>query len=947
MKSIVVLVFLIFLHVAGLTQQPYFSKLNINYQSSGIRFQKIYEDASGILWVGSNEGIIRFNGKTSKLIRLPLQNNQPITALTGDDEFIYAGSEKGLIYRIKKKPNYTVEHISYNENAVTSLLPLENKTLWVGTASSGIAIFSDFKLTSTLDQNNVLKDNSIHFLLHSDQKIYAGTDAGLYIISPSQTLISTITNKQGLSDNLVHSISKDEDKLLIGAYGGSLTQLNSKLPLESIVLSVAQDPIRFVLKKNDEWIIITGDNQIHIATNDLKSIYESNYKENEAIDQQQSITDAIIDSEGNLIICQNNESILISNLQFLYTQDHESVSFENITSIYHDRSGKLWLATSQGLCYHSDEFIPGNKLKFVTKQNSDPKQQIICIREDKEGRIWFGKYGAGLGVFDPYTNHIDNINNSEGLEDGNVFSIAEVDGQMWLATLNGIYKARYDGTKIKLESLELANEYSRFIYQLFHDSKGRVWLGTDGKGAAFIQTNKLVAALNESMSIIDITEDDKGNIWFLTSENEIIIWNESIVKREKLKVQRGFAHILSIEADHIGNVTALATEGIFSLTLNQNQIVFFPAINGINSNYLDIITNDENHQWFALENALVRYERISLAKRTKPLPVIDHVLVALQPIDTALHIFNNTERHFTFNVSGLWLKQQEDLVFRYRLLGLDSTWVQTRDADIIFPRLNYGDYTFQLQVAVHENWSEATTASYSFTIKKPFWQQWWFILLSSFALITIVVYILSYRIKARETKMRLRQEQTQVQLDTLRNQINPHFLFNSFNALINTIHQDKEMAIDYVEKLSDYYRQILENQNKQVITLEEEISLVENYLFLQKQRFGNNLICEVSIPLQHRDSVIPPMTLQLLAENAIKHNSISKSTPLKIDIIASADRLIVKNTKSPKINPEKSAGVGLNNIRSRYLLLFEKNIVVEDSVQLFTVTLPLISNDKQ
>ncbi|MFN6378048.1 MAG: two-component regulator propeller domain-containing protein [Flavobacteriales bacterium] len=947
MKSLFITICLILFHVAGLAQQPYFSKLNINYQSSGIRYQKIYEDSTGIIWIGTNEGIIRFNGKTSKLIRLPLQNNQAITALTGDGEYIYAGSEKGLLYRIKTQPHYTVEHFSYNENAITALLALDNETLWAGTASSGIAIFKGANLISTIDQGNVLQDNSIHFLIHSENKIYVGTDAGLHLISTDKKLISVITNNEGLSDNLVHSIYKDGDKMLLGTYGGTLTQFYINNPKESTVLSAANEPIRFVLKKNDEWILITGDNQILIATHDLKSIYESNYKDNEAIDQQQSISDAIIDREGNLIMCQNNGSILISNLQFLYTQDHESVSFKNITSIYHDRSGKLWLATSQGLCYHADEFIPGNKLKFITKQTSDPKHQIICIREDQLGRIWFGKYGAGLGVFDPTTNRIDYINNSHGLEDGNIFSIAEVNNQMWLATLNGIYKAEYDQKKINLEPLQIANDYSRFIYQLFYDSKGRVWLGTDGKGVAYIQKDKLYPVLNESMSIIDITEDDKGNIWFLTSENEIIIWNESIIKKEKLKVQRGFAHILSIEADRKGSVTALATEGIFSLTLNQNQITFFPAINGINSNYLDIITNDENFQWFALENALVRYERKGIAERTMPLPLIDHVLVSLQPIDTSIHVFNSTDRHFTFNVSGLWLKQQDDLVFRYRLLGLDSTWVHTRDADIIFPRLSYGDYTFELQVAVHENWLEATTASYSFSIKKPFWQQWWFILISSIALIAAIFYTINYRIKAREKKMRLQQEQTQVQLDTLRNQINPHFLFNSFNALINAIHQDKESAIDYVEKLSDYYRQILENQNKQIITLEEEIALVENYLYLQKQRFGNNLKCEVSIDSNFWNSVIPPMTLQLLAENAVKHNSISQSTPLKIAIIIQDGGLIVKNTKSPKISPEKSTGVGLNNIRSRYQLLFQKSITVEDTHNFFVVTLPLIINDKQ
>jgi ligand-binding sensor domain-containing protein len=935
--------FTLLISVFAQAQQPYFSKLNINYQSSGIKFQKIYEDETGILWIGTNEGIIRFNGKTSKLIRLPRQNGHRITAMIGNDTFVFASDDQGIIYKINTHLNYTVEHTAYNEDAVTALF-ISKTNLLVGTASSGILIYDDFKFQRVLDASNILSDNAIHFIKPSNNYIAIGTDAGIQFLDKDFKLHKLLTTADGLSDNLIYAANNDAQTLVIGTHNGELNKIDPTLKIEVTSFPASDQPIRFILKKNQEWIIISDYGNLQIATQDFTSVYESKYTQLESFNANDEVTDAIIDKEGNLIICQNKDQILLADLQFLYTVQHEGASFENISAIHHDQHSRLWLATKQGLCYHSDQFIPGNKLQFVSKENKDPKTQIICIRERSDGKIWYGMYGAGLGIYDPITNERMYISNPTDLSDGNIFSICENGDEMWLATLNGVFIAKETNGKLSVEENDVTNAYSRIVYKIFKDREERIWLATVGKGAAYFSNQKITPVFETSESIIDITQDRDGNIWFLNSENEIIIWNDDFISRQKLPVQRGFAHILAIEADLNGKVTALTQEGIFSVNSNKNELIFYPSKNGINSNYLDIITNDKNYQWLALENALVRFEIENTANRTQPIPIIDHVFVALQPVDTLIHQFPYHENHFSFQISALWFKQLEDLNFRYRLLGLDTTWVQTNDAEIVFPKLSPGDYRFELQASVNDQWNNCKTTSYYFQINKPIWQQWWFIVISILLVVSIVGYTITYRIKIRESKLALRQEQTQVQLDTLRNQINPHFLFNSFNALINAIHHDKEVAIDYVEKLSDYYRQILENQNKQVILLGEELDLVNNYLFLQKQRFADNLSASIHLDDEVLKTCIPPMTLQLLVENAIKHNSISKSCPLKIEIFNQRDLLFVKNTISPKIHPEKSTGVGLQNIKSRYSLLFSKHIEISKSNTHFEVILPIIDS---
>jgi len=245
---------------------------------------------------------------------------------------------------------------------------------------------------------------------------------------------------------------------------------------------------------------------------------------------------------------------------------------------------------------------------------------------------------------------------------------------------------------------------------------------------------------------------------------------------------------------------------------------------------------------------------------------------------------------------------------------------------------------------LNRNFSNAGEASYSFTIKQAFYKTWWFILACGL----VFVILLYLYIKNREAGLKkienLRQEKIQFQFEVLRNQVNPHFLFNSFNTLISAIEEEPKHAVEYAEQLSAFFRNIVNQRDKDLILLKDEIDSLFSYSFLQQKRYGEHLQVKIDITEEQRSIYkIPPLTLQLLMENAIKHNAVSKETPLLITISISADDyLCIKNNKNIKITKPEGAGMGLQNIINRYNLLTNKPVKVIKDDRYFIVLLPLL-----
>ncbi|KAA1242509.1 histidine kinase [Aquimarina sp. RZ0] len=193
-----------------------------------------------------------------------------------------------------------------------------------------------------------------------------------------------------------------------------------------------------------------------------------------------------------------------------------------------------------------------------------------------------------------------------------------------------------------------------------------------------------------------------------------------------------------------------------------------------------------------------------------------------------------------------------------------------------------------------------------------------------------------------------KQVMIQAQLDTLRNQAQPHFLFNSLNTLRDIIDCDtKEDAKDFVDNLSGVYRFIIESGNSNLISLKKELKFAKAYIHIQSERFGDNLQLNWNIPEDKLFVMIVPMSLQLLLENAIKHNIVSKSKPLLITVAINADTLVVSNKIQAKSTQTPSTKIGLKNIKKRYQLISSKTPVISNDGKYFTVSLPLLKSPKE
>jgi LytS/YehU family sensor histidine kinase len=202
--------------------------------------------------------------------------------------------------------------------------------------------------------------------------------------------------------------------------------------------------------------------------------------------------------------------------------------------------------------------------------------------------------------------------------------------------------------------------------------------------------------------------------------------------------------------------------------------------------------------------------------------------------------------------------------------------------------------------------------------------------------------ILRSRLNRVKREQQLLKEKAESEFQLLRSQVNPHFLFNNFSTLMAIIEEDKQVAIEYVGKLSAFFRNILEYRNKELIPLSEELKVAESYIFLQKKRYGENLHINIDPDEKFLSSLIPPLTLQLLIENAVKHNIVSESRPLLVSIRSEQDTLIVENTLQLKKTPEISTGMGLENIRSRYRMYTNREILIRKTEKSFSVYLPVI-----
>ena len=214
--------------------------------------------------------------------------------------------------------------------------------------------------------------------------------------------------------------------------------------------------------------------------------------------------------------------------------------------------------------------------------------------------------------------------------------------------------------------------------------------------------------------------------------------------------------------------------------------------------------------------------------------------------------------------------------------------------------------------------------------------------------INAIVFYMSQLKQSQIEAEKFKKQSMEARFEALKNQINPHFLFNSFNVLSNLVYKDPDTSSDFIQQLSKVYRYLLKYQEQKVVKVKDELEFLKSYIYLLSIRFDENLFIKNNLPPDTHNLYIAPASLQLLIENAIKHNIVSNKKPLIIDIF-SEDKtyLVVKNNLQPKNVQETSTSVGLKNIIKRYEFISDKSVVVIKTEDTFLVKIPLVQIDME
>ena len=199
--------------------------------------------------------------------------------------------------------------------------------------------------------------------------------------------------------------------------------------------------------------------------------------------------------------------------------------------------------------------------------------------------------------------------------------------------------------------------------------------------------------------------------------------------------------------------------------------------------------------------------------------------------------------------------------------------------------------------------------------------------------------------ESEKRNLQLTRELSSIRFEVLKNQMNPHFMFNSLNVLSSLIEEDTEKSQRFIEEFSSIYRYVLETIEKHVVSLERELEFARSYMFLQQIRHGNELTWSIEIPSEWLQSYLPPLSLQFVLENAIKHNKIEKGNPFHITISVADENLVIVNPLKPKISFKKSTGVGQKNLKKRYEMISNRVPEFRLETNSYIVTLPLIREE--
>lgn len=870
------LLFFLFLLVSftGNSQSYYFKHLGV---SNGLPFSHVYaitQSSDGVLWLGGYGGLASYDGYNvqvySQKDSLPSAWVNELCIINGD---LWGGTKNGLFYKSSNSPFKIVEYEGIKERPVQFVFPsFDSSSLWVGVDSS---LFS----VAVVSGEVVVKDYSPK----GGDRITTIYDAGndSVYVATSKTLLLYTEGK------FVNVDWWPYNKIIINS------------------IKCYDDKIYVCTKKG--LVVVGGEEkQVYTAPKELPF---------------PDIKDIVQISENRFWLATTFGIVEMKDGQFNQILISNDNSSNDIRDFYEDREGNIWIGTVNGMYQFS-----GSEFKNFSFKDGLSSDYIFDITQIDDGQILLATDGGGIVKYNH--NEFKGFPSYSEITGKTVTAFTHLEDTLYIGSIHGLF---YMPTSLEQPPKPIKAVKKRDIVSLFTDSKGRVWYGSQNT-IGYLSGDSAVGVEypdDTKFETWSFTEDRMGNIIIGTYGVGCLIYDGVTLSEFVPFSDVQTDNVLVTLMDGRGNIILGTFNGLFVFDSSRNLIGHLSEQNGLNSNfiynlvfdkagnlwigtnrgvnkfdYLEFLESNsyqvqsfgfsegfvgvENNcngafcdtkgrLWFGTVNGLMMYEEAKTVKNiSDPVTVIENI--KLFYLDTLIQdsaVLKYDENHVVFGFKGVNLTNPENTQYSFMLDGFEQDWSPvTKDRSAAYPNLPPGNYTFKVISTNAEGIWDESPATFNFKIEKPLWLKPWFIALESILVLGGIVFLFFYLTRRVRAKESIRRQMNELKLQSLRSQMNPHFLFNSLNSIQHYINNnEKRSANRYLTKFATLMRAILEQSRKQYVKVDEEVSWLKLYLDLETMRFEDrfNYEFEVSDEVKMANPKLPPMMLQPFIENALLH----------------------------------------------------------------------------
>ena len=921
--------------------------------------QTFFQDSHGQIWMGGGNRVFSYDGQQFDYYQLADSCKQAkgIRAIGEWNHQIWVGFGTGKVATLDLTRSSTMGQGRANDIRnyhrgdlrlwepeegcpavpITGFASSSPSLLWMSTYGEGLYAITPKRVWQFNREGDALCSDDVYDLeMDAYGRVWVATDQGVSICSISKEgtkTVQSLTKAQGMPDEVITSLAVGPDGWIwmgsnnAGIWAVHPQSLEMRFPFAD--WQAGEIRSMAVFSAYEIWCS-TSEAGLVLADPSSGRIFPQITRWSARQLQR--------DREGQLWALSDHGKLRSANLQLAQVE----LPAKSVQAVCTDPAGRLWAGTTQGLwCQDAAGW----------RQIGPKDLNVLSLLTTPRGHLWAGTFGDGIYVFDEKGQLIRHLDLAEGLPNGSILSMAATN-QALVSTLGGLIAIDWDSWKIS----RLYDQHGRavaadvYIYKVLVAQNGTIWMGTDGKGLCrleegewFCYENALEVSLKK---IYSIAEDKRGRIWFSGENTGLFKLENGAFTRYSTEDHLHSMQINSLTSTPKGYLVLGYEDGVELFLPERSHFSFHAGTSGLpGSEYqLNAVWSDEKSQvWLGSNHGISRVAGFAREFATDPATAITAVVVSGRTVQFQQeHLFPHDQNQFLVEFRGIWLTNPDAVYYRYQLEGYDPDWVLSRDRVASYPNLPPGNYRFRVQSTEHGRFEGVQEAVYAFTIQKPFWMEWWFWVIATGGLVAGFWFYLLGRERRVLREQALQREKMSAQLTALKAQINPHFLFNSLNTLVAIIEEQPGQAVQYVQHLADFYRSILIYREKDLIPLEDELKIANDFVFLLKRRYESALEVQLPETVPGR-YLIFPLVIQMLIENAVKHNVISQKQPLRIRVfIEDGPCLTVQNNLNPKKKPEEGAGFGLQSIAHRYDLIAGKEITVRADEQQFAVHIPLI-----